>query len=475
MSHLNEMASSVNDLLLVDLYQLTMVQGYFRLGKHNTTVGFDYFFRSNPFEGGYVIFAGLDTLLTKLKRYKLSKDGYNYLKYIGFSEDFLNLLLHFELKITLWSVPEGEVVFPLEPVVYIQGPLWQVQLIETILLNIINFQSLIATKAARLVYAAKGKDVTEIGLRRAQSGAGVEASRAAFIGGIKKTSNVLAGYLFNLPLVGTISHSWVQSFGNDIDSFRAYAKLYPQNSVFLLDTYNTMKSGLPAAIEVAKEMEKEGNQLRAVRIDSGDLAYYSKHIRQELDDQQLYEVKIIASNLLDEYVIHSLIEQGTPIDVFGVGTSLVCGKPDGALDGVYKMSVIANTPTMKISNSFHKQTLPGRKSTLRYLSSEGMATGDGIILYNEIACNNYIHPYNMYKKMDLSKYHCEPLLKLVLNRGKNEKYDYDLIKISAYCHKRKQLFTAEYHRFEYPHCYRVGLSLRLCELRKELLGSTYLL
>ncbi|MDZ7806614.1 MAG: nicotinate phosphoribosyltransferase [Gracilimonas sp.] len=306
--------------LYTDLYELTMAQGYFLSDRHEQPATFDYFFRRLPFDSGYVIFAGLSDLLQIVNDFKFHEDEIDYLRSQGFKEKFLTYLKDFELKVTIHSVKEGEVVFPNEPILRVEGHLVDTQILETILLNTLNFSSLIATKAARIKQAAGDNPVVDFGLRRSQGLGGLQASKSAMIGGFQGTSNVLAGMQNDIPINGTMAHSWIQSFEDELTAFRTYAQFYPDSSILLVDTYSTLKNGVPNAIKVGKELEKRGHKLVGIRLDSGDLAYFARKSREMLDKAGLEYVKIAVSNQLDEHLIKSLFDQGAPIDLFGVGT-----------------------------------------------------------------------------------------------------------------------------------------------------------
>ena len=336
--------------LYTDLYELTMAQGYFLSGRQNTPANFDYYFRNLPFSGGFVLFAGLGDLLDAIQHFQFHPDEIEYLKNKGFSMEFLEFLQDFEFKGNIRSVKEGEVIFPNEPVLQVEGTILETQLLETVILNLINFESLIATKTARMRQITD-KPIMDFGLRRAQGTGGMQAAKAAIIGGANGTSNVLAGQLYDLEISGTMAHSWIQFFGNELEAFRNYAEYYPDSTILLVDTYDTLKSGIPNAIKVAKELEEKGHKLQGVRLDSGDFAYLSRETRKMLDDSGLHYVKIAVSNQLDEYLIKSLADQQAPIDVFGVGTKLVTAYDDPALDGVFKLSMADGTPTLKISEN----------------------------------------------------------------------------------------------------------------------------
>jgi len=455
--------------LYVDLYELTMAQGHFMNGKKDLPAVFDYFFRGIPYGGGYVVFAGLADLLELLERYHFDEDDCTYLSSIGFRDEFIDYLRSFKHQLTIYAPREGEIVFPNEPIIRVEGNIIEAQIIETILLNIINFESLIATKAARIRYAAGEKGVSDFGLRRAQGFAGIHASRAAIIGGIDSTSNVYSAKLFNLKVAGTQAHSWIQAYGDELEAFRQFAKIFPDRCILLVDTYNTLESGIPNAITIAKEMEARGEKLQAIRLDSGDLAYLSKRARAMLDEAGLEYVKIIASNQLDEYIIRSLDTQDAPIDGYGIGTRLITGKGEAALDGVYKIAMVGDTPLMKISDNIEKMTLPGRKKIYRYVNGSGFFNGDAVVLESEKEIEWMYHPHkpDMFKRMDKMKK--EELVHKVLDNGelliKNES-PYDIAK---YVKKRMAMLSEEHKRFEFPHIYKVGISKKLMDLRSKMI------
>ena len=453
--------------LYTDYYELTMAQGYFLSGKKDDPAVFDYFFRANPFDGGYVIFAGLDNLLEALAQFTYDQCELDYLRDQGFSDDFLTYLIPFRFQGTVSSVREGEVVFPLAPLVRVEGNIIECQLIETILLNFLNFESLIATKASRVRRVAGERVVADFGLRRAQGVGGLQASRAAVIGGLDATSNVLAGQCFNLPVTGTQAHSWIQSFDDELAAFRAYARHYPDNTTLLVDTYDTLNSGLPNAIRVGLELKENGRMLKSIRLDSGDLAYLSKQARQMLDRAGLTGTKILASNQLDEYLIRSLNEQQAPIDGFGVGTELVTGKSTAALDGVYKLSAYNDHPTLKLSNTLEKTSLPARKTTVRFFNGNGLFYADCVCLADEARPEMMVHPYEPDKQCSLAGLPAEPLLETVMDKGRIIRREKDVAAIRDYCRRRLSLLPAEHQRFEMPHTYKVGLSPGLVRLRDE--------
>jgi nicotinate phosphoribosyltransferase len=341
-------------------------------------------------------------------------------------------------------------------------------LIETLLLNFINFESLIATKASRMAQAALSRRVVDFGLRRSQGLAGIQASRAAIIGGLDATSNVYAAFTYSLPSSGTQAHSWIQSFPDELTAFREYAEIYPDNCVLLVDTYNTLKSGVPNAITVAKEMEQKGQKLLGIRLDSGDLAYLSKHARAMLDSAQLHQVKIVASNQLDEAIIKSLLDQKAPINAFGVGTNLVTGQDSPALDGVYKLSFFDGQPRLKISENAGKTSLPGVKKIIRYTDPEGLFYADGILLEDEKSTEYIYHPILPEQKSRVA--HCFPegILFKVMEDGK-ALVNQTVSQAASYAKERLAKLSPERKRFENPHTYKVGTSQKLMDLRNQII------
>lgn len=454
-----------------DLYQLTMAQVYFRT-KPNGRAVFDYYFRTNPFDGGYTIFAGLENVLEILENLKFSASDISYLEQHNFEPSFLEYLKDFRFKGTVFSCKEGDVVFPNRPILQVEANIIEAQIIETVLLNMLNFQTLIATKASRIRLSAMDNTLLDMGLRRAHATGGYYATRAAAIGGFDSTSNVIAAKDFNIPCSGTMAHSFIQSYGDELEAFRDFAQIRPKHCVLLVDTYNTLKSGLPNAITVAKEMESRGDRLLGVRLDSGDLAYLAKKTRKMLDDANLEYVKIVASNQLDEFVINSLKEQGAPIDIFGVGTNLVTGKPDASLGGVYKLSEFNGEPRIKLSENIIKTTLPFKKQVYRMLDENGMFYGaDAIALASEDKINNMFHPFDRTKSLELDRFQHEPLLERVMEDGKRLFPEQSTSEIAEYSKSRLALLPPEYKRFQNPHTYKVGLSSNLKEERDRLVNA----
>lgn len=453
-----------------DQYELTMAQSYFKKNRQNEQVVFDYFFRKLPFEGGYAIFAGLEDVLSILENLKFNEEDIGFMRSIGFSNRFVEYLKDFRFKGTIYSSREGDVVFPTRPILQVEGTIIEAQIIETLLLNILNFQTLIATKASRMRQVAGSRKLIDFGLRRAHGIGGYHASRASIVGGFSSTSNVRAGRDYGIPVSGTMAHSFIQSYNDELSAFRDYAQTHPNDCILLVDTYNTLKSGLPNAIKVAKEMQTQGHSLKGIRLDSGDLAYLAKKSRKMLDDADLHDVKIAVSNQLDEYVIKSLLEQNAPIDVFGVGTNLVTGSPDAALDGVYKLVFANNKPRIKLSENIEKVTLPHRKQVYRILASDRHWIGaDAITLRDDDEVQNIHHPFDPHKSTCIKTCEREPLLEKVMESGKRIAKPRSLNDIATYSKERLAMLPEEYKRFENPHIYRVGISDKLKKQRNDLI------
>ncbi len=454
-----------------DYYELTMAQGYFEAEKHHQTACFDYFFRTNPFKGGYVIFSGLKDLLEVLENFRFNESELSYLKSEGFSEPFLEYLKDFSFKGDIYSAPEGEVVFPNEPILRVEGTLIETQIIETLLLNILNFQSLIATKASRIKQAAGNCKVLDFGLRRSQGLGGIHATRAAMIGGFDGTSNVYAAQEFGIKASGTMAHSWVQAFDDELSAFRAYANSFPDDTILLVDTYDTLNSGLPNAIKVANELKEKGHQLIGIRLDSGDLAYFSQKARIMLDEAGFPDVKIAASNQLDERVITSLKLQNAEIDIFGVGTRLVTGDQTPALDGVYKLASVNGEPRIKISENVEKITTPGPKMVYRYFNSDGSFYGDAVAIESEPSPEQMNHPIYTKKTSQLADKKSKVYQQQVMAKGKITSPLPTVQESADYCKLQLSKLTQEYKRFENPHIYKIGLSTKLFKLRDKMLNN----
>ncbi len=454
-----------------DLYQLSMAQVYFNKNQNQQAV-FDYFFRKLPFNGGYAIFAGLEEIISIIEELRFSEEDITYLKQHDFEPEFLAYLKDFRFRGTINAMQEGEIVFPTAPVLQVEANLIEAQIIETILLNTLNFQTLIATKASRIRTVAGDKTLLDFGLRRAQGPGGYYASRAAMVGGFDGSSNVITGRDYGFPISGTMAHAFVQSYDDELTAFRDFAENRPKNCVLLVDTYDTLKSGMPNAITVAKEMEARGQKLLAIRLDSGDLAYLAKRCRIMLDQAGLDYVKIAASNQLDEYVIQSLQNQNAPIDVYGVGTNLVIGKPNGALDGVYKLSFANGKPRIKISESISKVTLPHKKQVYRILTEDNVLIGaDAIGLSQEAHISVMHHPVEPFKNLNIDDLTQQAMLQPVMQQGKRVYPEKTVQEIAAFSKKQLAALPDEFKRFDNPHIYKVGISDQLKDERDRLIAE----
>ena len=455
-----------------DKYQLTMSQVYFLKGQKETRAVFDYFFRNLPFEGGYAIFAGLEDLLNALAVLRFDKQDIDFLKELGYHPDFISYLEKFRFTGNVISSTEGDLVFPVRPVLQIEANIIEAQIIETLILNILNFQTLVATKASRMRQAAEGRVLIDFGLRRAQGPGGYYASRAAFVGGFDGTSNVLAGRDYGIPVSGTMAHSFIESYDDELSAFIHFAEIQPKDCVLVIDTYDTLKSGLPNAVTVAKKMEEKGQRLNGIRLDSGDLAYLAKECRKKLDNEGLSYVKIAVSNQLDEYIIKSLLDQQAPIDIFGVGTSLVTGQPDGALDGVYKLSYANGKPRIKLSENVSKITLPHQKQVFRILDNDAKFFGaDAVTMSDEQDVNIMHHPMYPLKSIYVANNIKEPLLQKVIGNGLRLNTPLLLPEIAEYSRRRLEKLPEEYKRFDNPHIYKVGISEKLQTERDRLINE----
>ena len=469
--------------LLTDLYQLTMAFGYWKQGKADQQAVFHLFYRSNPFRGGYVVAAGLQPALELIRDFRFRADDVEFLATITgndgmpiFEPAFLDYLSKLQLSVDVDAIPEGTVVFPHEPLLRIRGSILQCQLLETALLNIVNFQSLIATKASRIVLAARGDSVLEFGLRRAQGIDGaLAASRAAYIGGCSATSNVLAGKLFGIPVRGTHAHSWVMSFDSELESFSAYAQAMPNNCVFLVDTYDTLE-GVRHAIAIGQRLKSSGHRMVGIRLDSGDLASLSIEARKLLDAAGFADAVIVASNDLDERLIQSLKQQGAAIAVWGVGTKLVTAYDQPALGGVYKLGAIQASngswlPKIKLSEQLVKTSTPGVLQVRRYFDNEGNATND--MIFNELvslpAQCKLIDPFDssICREMRDSVVF-EDLLKPAIRNGKVLGEFPSLFAIRTRSSQQLQKFSSSVLRFDNPQKYSVGLEQQLHELKSQL-------
>ena len=470
-----------NAALLTDLYELTMMQGYHRHGFRRRAV-FDLFFRRPPFGGGFSVAAGLDDALNALEGLRFEEADLAYLESLGmFGRDFLDYLKGFRFSGEVWAVPEGTVVFPHEPLLRISAPMIEGQLIESLLLNTINYQTLVATKTAR-IYLASGKGViAEFGLRRAQGWDGaLTASRAAYIGGAGATSNTLAGRNYGIPVTGTMSHSWIMAFESELEAFERYAELYPDETTLLLDTYDTLGSGLPNAVKVARRLIDEGHKV-GVRLDSGDIQYLSKAVRRGLDDAGLKGVRIAVSNELDEHIIAQLAAAGSPVDLWGVGTQLVTGGGESSLTGVYKLAAVENgegamQPTMKFSDNPEKSTNPGIKQVYRFFGEDGAPLADLIALDDESfevgEAHTLYHPAIDYRKFRLERYaDFEALLQPVMEGGHRVGGSPSLDKIRSRTLESLDSLDETYTRIINPHVYKVSISARLKETKQHLIRT----
>jgi len=459
--------------LYTDYYEYSMTQGYYLSGKGRDEAVFDICYRQNPYGGGYAIAAGLRDAVEYVLNMRFTSEELGYLSSLGYKDDFLQVLEKMRFTGDITAVPEGEVIFPGEPIISVKGPLIETQLLEGLILSMVNFQTLIATKARRMVCAAEGRSIVDFGLRRAQGDGGMGASRACFVGGVASTSNVLLAFEEGVPVGGTMAHSWIQSFGSELEAFRAYAQMHPDDSVLLLDTYDTLRQGLPNAVIVGRELEEQGHHLQGVRLDSGDLAYLSKKVRAVLGEHGLDYVKISVSNQLDEYVIESLVDQGAPIDMFGVGTRLVTGYSDGALDGVYKMVQLKGKPIIKISENPAKINLPGEKELYRYYDA-----GDGLWLLDGLCLTGgddeptvLMHPDFDYKKTEVAGLKRENIRKEIVRKGELVYAFPTLLETRTWSAQRFSLLYGEHKRFANPHAYHIGVSRELFDLRRSLIDA----
>lgn len=476
-----------NLTLLTDLYQLTMMQGYFETQEKNETVVFDMFFRSNPNHNGYSVMAGLEQVIEYVKNLHFSYEDVDYLRRLGiFSDDFLHYISGFHFSGDIYAIPEGSVIFPKEPLLKVVAPIMEAQLIETAILNILNHQCLIATKASRVVHAAQGDGIMEFGLRRAQGpDAGLYGARAAIIGGCVGTSNVLAGQMFDVPVMGTHAHAWIMSFKDEYTAFKKYAELYPNACTLLVDTYDTLKSGVPNAIRVFQEMRDAGIKPKSygIRLDSGDLAYLSKKARKMLDQAGFPDAKIAASNDLDETLINDLKIQGAKIDTWGVGTHLITSKDCPSFGGVYKLAAIMNEngemePKIKLSENTEKITNPGNKTIYRIYDKEtGKMRADLICFVDEVFDPEedllLFDPNATWKKTHLEggSYTMKELLKPIFLNGECVYESPSVKEIAAFCKEEKATLWDETLRLVYPHKVYVDLSQKLYDTKQKLLND----
>lgn len=476
-----------NLTLLTDLYELTMMQGYFN-EKSNDTVIFDAFYRKNPSGSGYAITAGLEQVIDYVKNLSFSYDDIDYLRSLGiFTEEFLEYLAGFHFTGDIYAIPEGSVVFPQEPLVKVIAPVMEAQLVETAILNIINHQSLIATKASRVCFAAQGDDIMEFGLRRAQGpDAGTLGARAAVIGGCSGTSNVLCGQIFDIPVLGTHAHSWIMSFPDEYTAFKTYADMYPDACILLVDTYDTLKSGVPNAIKVFEEMRTKGitSKKYGIRLDSGDLAYLSKKARKMLDAAGFTDAIISASSDLDEYLIDSLKTQGSAITSWGVGTNLITSADCPAFGGVYKLAAIKKegeaefTAKIKISENPAKITNPGNKTVYRIIDKETRKLKADLItlaeeVYDTSGDLEIFHPIDTWKRSTIpgGSYEMKEILIPVFKKGQCVYESPKTMDIRAFCQEELSLLWDETRRLVNPQEVFVDLSRPLYDLKMNLLNK----
>ncbi|MCM1273286.1 MAG: nicotinate phosphoribosyltransferase [Clostridium sp.] len=476
-----------NLTMLMDYYELTMSNGYFHHGFKDKVVVFDMFYRKNPDDGGFVVAAGLEQLIDYIQNMKFTDEDISYLRGKGeFSEDFLEYLSDFKFTGSIDAVPEGTICYPNTPIVTVTAPVIEAQLIETMLLLTINFQSLIATKASRICRAAKdaGSIVMEFGARRAHGGdAAIYGARAAYIGGADATATVIADQMFQIPAIGTMAHSWIQFFDSEYEAFKAYAEVYPDNCVLLIDTYDIVKSGVENAVRVAHEvLEPMGKRLKGVRIDSGDLAYFSKKLRKRLDAENMQDCKIVVSNSIDEFLIKSLQKQGAKIDSYGVGERMITSKSDPVFGGVYKLAAVQNdkgefVPKIKISENVDKITNPGRKKLWRIYSKEtGYGLADLLTFYDEevdvTKPYSYVDPIKPWKKMKFENVDVKELHVPVFKDGTLVYKKPPLKQIKDFvAYQLDKLVWEEEQRYENPHTHYVDLSKKLYEVKESMLAG----
>ncbi len=473
-----------NLTLLTDFYELTMANGYFENGMADTICYFDMFFRRVPDDGGFAIMCGLEQVISYMKELRFRDDDIDYLRSKGiFSEQFLEYLRNFKFECDVWAVPEGTPIFPREPIVTVRGPAIQAQFVETMVLLCINHQSLIATKANRIVRAAAGRPVMEFGSRRAQGGDGaIYGARAAYIGGCCGTACTISDKEMQTPALGTMAHSWIQMFDTELEAFRAYARCYPNGTTLLVDTYNVLKSGVPNAITVFKEMRERGEKPAGIRIDSGDIAYLSIKAREMLDAEGFTDVKIVASNSLDEYIIRDLIRQGAKLDSFGVGERMITASSEPVFGGVYKLAAVEKDgeiiPKIKLSENAGKITTPDFKELWRFYDNvSGKALADVVTCADEVIDDTkpyeIFDPDHPYKKKLLMNFTARKLRERIFEKGECVYSSPSAGQIKEYCAQQIDTLWDEVKRFEYPHEYYVDLSKKLWDKKNQLLNEYY--
>ena len=471
------MKKDLNLTMLTDFYEITMANGYFQTGMADDIAYFDMFFRRVPDGGGYAIMAGLEQVIDYLKNLSFTEEDIEYLRKKGiFCEEFLDYLRHFKFTCDVWAVPEGTPIFPHEPILTVRGPVMQAQFVETMILLTINHQSLIATKANRIVRASKGRPVMEFGTRRAHGAdAAISGARAAYIGGCAGTACAIADRDHGISALGTMAHSWVQMYPDEYSAFKKYAEIYPDNCVLLVDTYNVLKSGVPAAIRVFKEMKP---RKMGIRIDSGDITYLTRKARKMLDDAGLQDCKITISNSLDEYIIRDVLLEGACIDSFGVGERLITAKSEPVFGGVYKLAALETdgvmVPKIKISENVEKITNPGFKKLYRlYDKDTNKALGDVITLADEtipeVDGYEIFDPNAVWKRKTLRNYYVRDLRVQVFDKGQCVYESPDIEEIKAYAAQQVDTLWDETLRFENPQTYYVDLSQKLWDMKPQLL------
>ena len=470
-----------NLTMLTDFYEFTMANGYFERGMGDRRAYFDMFFRRVPDGGGYAVMAGVEQLIEYFSNLHFTDADIEYLRErTCFSEGFLDYLANFKFECDVWAVPEGTPVFPGEPLVTVAGPMIQAQFVETMILLTVNHQTLVATKANRITRAAEGRVVLEFGSRRAQGYDGaILGARAAYIGGCHGTACVISDRDYHIPAGGTMAHSWVQMFDSEYEAFRAYADIYPDNCVFLVDTYNVLKSGVPNAIKVAKEMAEKGIRPKGIRLDSGDIAYLSIKAREMLDAAGFPDMQIMASNSLDEHLVRDLINQGARIDSFGIGERLITSKSEPVFGGVYKLVAVDDVngkivPKIKVSENVEKITTPHFKKIYRLYDNEtGKALGDVLTLHDEVIDESkpytLFHPTYTWKKKVVTNFTARPLQVQLFDKGELVYQSPDIETIRKYCADQLQTLWPQTLRFENPQTYYVDFSTRLWKVRHDLL------
>jgi len=473
------MIEKLNMTMLTDFYELTMANGYFEAGMQDDIAYFDMFFRRIPDNGGYAIMAGLEQVVKYLDNLEYTDEDIEYLRSKKiFSEEFLKYLADFKFECDVWAVPEGTPIFPHEPLITVRGPVMQAQFVETMILLLVNHQSLIATKASRIVRAAGGRPIMEFGTRRSHSTtAAIYGARASYIGGCAGTACTIADEEFGTPALGTMAHSWVQMFDNEYEAFKKYTEIYPTNATLLVDTYNVLKSGVPAAIKVFKELDPPN---KGIRIDSGDIAYLTKKARKMLDDAGLQDCKIVISNSLDEYIIRDVLQEGACIDSFGVGERLITAKSEPVFGGVYKLAALEKDgemiPKIKISENVEKITNPGFKTIWRLFDKDtDRALGDIIALDDEDEPVGdeieIFDPNAIWKRKKITNFYAKNLREQIFKGGKCVYKLPELDDIKKYCKEQLDLMWDEMKRFENPQTYYVDLSDTLWRLKHSMIDE----